>query len=445
MQQQLEGGLILRSLSEGVPSDHANIATFYSETFGDAGNDDTIALGEWTRTLISGRHPTTTHEDVWVVVDPAKDEQIVSAVLLIPQIWHYGGIPVGVGRVELVATHKEYRRRGLVRAQMEAAHQRSAQLGHLMQSITGISHYYRRFGYAMAVELGARASLPLFSIQPLPDDQTPKYTLRLATVYDAEQLAAWDSDHAGKGGLTYPRSADVWRFELTGRHDDEVYKLYTHLIERAETGESVGYIVLRASKEEKFFPVMSYVVGDQASYLETFDDVMRGAKTFAEEFYRDMPKFMPDMILFDTGIHEAVDQIIQGTSGGRVLPDTYAWYIRVADIPAFIQQIAPVLEARLRGSGANAYTGSLKIAFGDLTGVEMTFERGKIVDVVSRLFDLYEGDVRFPYHSFLNILFGHRTQEELYHIFPESHANAKARVLLKALFPKQRAWLFALG
>src|SRR5689334_7311388 len=118
MHQLLDGGLILRSLSEGHASDKENIAKFYQDTFGEAGEDTPIALGEWTRTLVSGRHPTVTDDDVWVVVDPVKDDQIVSAVLLIPQTWQYDGIPVGVGRVELVATNKEYRRRGLVRAQI---------------------------------------------------------------------------------------------------------------------------------------------------------------------------------------------------------------------------------------------------------------------------------------------------------------------------------------
>ena len=36
------------------------------------------------------------------------------------QTWTYGGVPFEVGRPELVATHPDYRRRGLVRAQFEA-------------------------------------------------------------------------------------------------------------------------------------------------------------------------------------------------------------------------------------------------------------------------------------------------------------------------------------
>jgi len=58
-----------------------------------------------------------------------------------------------VGRPELVGTHPDYRRRGLIRAQFKIIHQWSAARGHAMQAITGIPWYYRQFGYEMALEL----------------------------------------------------------------------------------------------------------------------------------------------------------------------------------------------------------------------------------------------------------------------------------------------------
>ena len=55
------------------------------------------------------------------------------------------------GLPELVGTHPDYRRRGLVREQFEVLHRWSKERGHLMQAIAGIPYYYRRFGYEMAV------------------------------------------------------------------------------------------------------------------------------------------------------------------------------------------------------------------------------------------------------------------------------------------------------
>ena len=58
------------------------------------------------------------------------------------------------GLPELVGTHPDYRRRGLVREQFEVLHRWSEERGHLMQAIGGIPYYYRRFGYEMAVYMG---------------------------------------------------------------------------------------------------------------------------------------------------------------------------------------------------------------------------------------------------------------------------------------------------
>ena len=138
MLKQLKDGLILRSLSEGYASDREQLPDFYA-SINTAGESDHVQDGirHWTRDLMSG-HPTTTPEDIFVAVDPTKDDMLVSATLLIPQTWRYENIDIAVGRPELVATHADYRSRGLVRVLFDAIHERSAALGHQMQAITGI-------------------------------------------------------------------------------------------------------------------------------------------------------------------------------------------------------------------------------------------------------------------------------------------------------------------
>jgi predicted N-acetyltransferase YhbS len=444
MRRELADGLILRSLSEGVASDFERLPKFYQATFGEAGEEDSIALGQWTKTLISGRHPTTTADDVWVVVDPAKDDEIVSAVLLIPQTWQVEDVPIGVGRIELVATNKEYRRRGLVRALIDAAHQRSAELGHVMQSITGISNYYRRFGYAMAVELGIRTTIPFFAIRDLPEGETPTYALRRATVDDAAKLSAWDAAYAPRYPLSYPRDEATWRFELAGRHADEVWMPYVFIIVDQE-GQELGYVLMRAVKESTWFACYSWVMNEHGSLINVYMDVLRGIKAFALDFYREIEKPLPDAVYFAADLPEMFDDLVMATGGGRLNTALYAWYLRVPDLAAFIQHIRPVLERRLANSPAHGHTGTLKISLYNLTGLELTFEKGKLTKVQHRAFELYEGDVGFPDHTFLNLLFGHRSQMEIMHLYPEAGANPMARALLPVLFPKKRAWLFPLG
>jgi len=89
----------------------------------------------------------------------------------------------------------------------------------------------------------------------------------------------------------------------------------------------------------------------------------------------------------------------------------------------------------------NRFTGELNIGLFDLNRIQIVFEAGKIKDVLIVEITKVSSDTAFPYHTFLNILFGHRDWRELTHILPEVYANRKADMLLTALFPKMRTFL----
>lgn len=444
MRRELRDGLILRSLSEGHESDRTGIGPFYMDVFGDSGHPAPEELDVWSKDMMSERHPSMTLDDLWVVVDPAQKDRIVSALVLIPQTWRYEEIEFGVGRIEIVATHKDFRSRGLIRALMDTAHERSAQLGHIVQGITGIPHYYRRFGYAFAVDLGGRSAVNLDAIGELKEDQEPKYTLRPATDADVPQLVAWDRYYADECLLSHVRTEAMWRYELHYRSPDAPFYIHLHVIVSAD-GEDVGYIAWTAHPSRNFMGVMSYIVGEKASYVDTFEDVMCGIRAFTERFYAQRPENKPTRIMFDGGVTSTMDTLIERTPSGVARETIYAWYIRVEDIAGFIRKIAPVLERRLVRSGANRFTGTIKIGFYDLTGLTMLFENGCIKDVTHGELFQNDADAAFPYHYFLNVVFGHRTVKELNHILPECYADRTAAVVLGALFPKKRSWLMAMA
>src|SRR5438105_15467391 len=84
------------------------------------------SVAAYTRDLMSTAHPTCGPSNFSIVED-RRTGNIVSSMCLIPQTWTYAGIPVGVGRMEIVSTDPAYRRRGLVRVQFELWHARSAE------------------------------------------------------------------------------------------------------------------------------------------------------------------------------------------------------------------------------------------------------------------------------------------------------------------------------
>jgi GNAT superfamily N-acetyltransferase len=435
MQKNLNDHLILRSLSEGFQTDKDNLPQFYMNVFKEE-DEDYELIGEWVKELISGHHQTVTADDTWVVVDSSKQDMIVSALFLIPQTWRYEDIELPVGRVEIVATHVDYRRRGLIRELIAVAHERSQSLGHIMQGITGIEHYYRRFGYAMAIDLGSGAQLPITSIPKLKADETTRFTLRPATNDDLPNIEKWDAYDRRDGGLSVIRD---WHYEINQRFPNTPIKLQVYIIESID-GEDVGFVAVHMDQFYRAIGVSRYIIGTRSSYYDTFDDVLRGIKAHADKFYATLPddKY-PIKLRFDNAVSPSVYALISTTDNGLIRDLVYSWYIRVDDMPAFIKHITPVLESRLAGSSMNRFSGTFKVSFHKLHGICMTFKDGKITDVTTTELTQYEGDTALPYDTFLNIVFGHRTRKELTYILPEVYANRKADLLFEALFPKVRS------
>ena len=132
------------------------------------GGTPEIWLKNWTRDLASGRHPTTGAGEFTIVVDERDENRIVSSSVLILQTWRYEDIAFGCGRPEMIATHPDYRRRGLVRAQMALMHEKCSDRGDLVQAITGIPWFYRQFGYEMAIDLGGGRRMAMATHEALP-------------------------------------------------------------------------------------------------------------------------------------------------------------------------------------------------------------------------------------------------------------------------------------
>jgi GNAT superfamily N-acetyltransferase len=436
MQKQLPNGLILRSLSEDYSSDRDCLPDFYA-SINTANETEYVKEGLrlWVRDLMNG-HPTVTPDDMLVIIDPAKDDMLVSATLLIPQTWCYEDIAIQVGRPELVATHPDYRNRGLVRALFEAIHERSESLGHQLQVITGIPHFYRQFGYTMAVELGQHAVFQLSALSDPAPDYKPAYTLRPATPDDIPSISRWNAYFGRERLLTDAYTPGELHYEITGRHSGYFPHTDYQVIVDAE-GQSVGYLTMLSSLGDPYaVRCIAYVVGDQASYLATFNDVMQAIKSWAMHRY----SYCPAMLAFGGGVHDALDRLIDRSPGGLIRRRESAWYIRVPDTIAFLKTITPVLERRLEGSGAHRYTGELRIGFYDLKGISFQFEAGRVIDIIP-ISGKDDYDVSFPWHMFWNVVFGYRTCDEIFAILPEVRANPKATVLLEALFPKKKSWL----
>ena len=239
MPRDLGDGLLLRW---ATPDDAEALARFNLKLHSDNPDEPEMGLYHWVHDLMRGDHPTTNAGDFTVVVDTNADNRIVSSLNLISQTWAFDGIPFGVGRPELVATLPEYRRRGLVRIQMEVVHALSASRGELVTAITGIPWYYRQFSYEMTINLGG--SRQLFWARPGNSEKVAEepYRIRPATAEDIPLLGELYRTHLGNSLITRPRDEAQWQYEMFTTHPESFWVIKPQLIETLE-GRVVAYVL----------------------------------------------------------------------------------------------------------------------------------------------------------------------------------------------------------
>ena len=134
---------------------------------------------------------------------------------------------------------------------------------------------------------------------------------------------------------------------------------------------------------------------------------------------------------------------------GRDLPSVYApyaWYLRVPDLPGFVKHIRPALEQRIAASVAAGHSREIKISF-YRNGLRLVLEEGRLVTIEScKPTPEDEGIAAFPDRTFLQILFGYRSFEELKHAFADCWCDSEeVRALLDILFPKKLSDVFPLA
>jgi predicted N-acetyltransferase YhbS len=438
---ELGGGLFLRQATAADTEalvDCNGAATGNWET---GEPDEGTAI--WTRDLLEGRHPNVSPGDFTVVEDTSSGA-IVSSICLISHTWTLGGIPVGVGEAQLVGTRPAYRRRGLVRAQFGVVHRWSAERGQKVQIVSGIPWYYRQFGYELALGLGGgRTGFP--STVPALEEKPEPYRVRPASEADLAFVARL-YEHAAKRSMVASRMSEAeWRYELLGKSANRPKRLQWQIIETA-VGEPVGYLAHAGG----WFPTLAvpmYHLLPRASWLAVTPSVMRYLRARLPS--PAAPEAAPAgtrgaSFTFELGTEHPVYALFSDC-----LPLEHragAWYVRVADLPDFLRHIAPVLEERLAESSVAGLTGTVEISF-YRNGLRLEFEQGRLTHVERWVPEHPNfGDARFPELTFLQLLFGHRSVQELEYAFADCGAEtSEARVLLNALFPKQPSAVYAVA
>ena len=433
--RDLGNGLILRHASK---RDAAALADFNARIHGTEAAD-ARRVAAWTRDLLAKPHPTLTPND-FTIVEETATRRIVSSLNLIPQTWTYEGIPFGVGRPELVGTLSEFRGRGLVRAQFEEIHKWCESRNMPVQAITGIPYFYRQFGYEMALDLSGRRFGFEANVPQLKKGEREPYHIRPAQMDDLRFVASLYTETQKRYAVSCLRGPDTLAYELNvqSRQSSDHFDLF---IIEDNRGRRIGYLQHARFLNWAAATAAGYELKPGASWLDVTPSVVRYLWKVGGQMARREGKVRTSFGFMLGADHPAYEAIGDNLPAVR---NPYAWYLRVPDLPGFLCHIAPALEKRLAESLACGYSGELKIGFYS-DGVRMIFQRGHIKDVLPWKYirGKDEGDAAFPDLTFLQLLFGYRSLDELRFAFKDCYyEHSTARVLLNALFPKRLSDVF---
>jgi len=430
--RDLGDGLILR---HSTSADGQKLFDFNSRIHSENPEKPDERIGQWARDLVEKPHPTFGAGDFTIIEEQATG-RIVSSLNHISQTWTYDGIPFKVGRPELVGTLPELRNRGLVRIQFDEIHRWSVERGEMVQAITGIPFYYRLFGYEMCVDLdGSRSGFEM-NLPKLKEGESEPYLIRAATEADIPFLSEVYAYASRCSLLATVRDEALWRYDLNGRGTRSIQRLTWKIIDHAGTGAPIGYLAHPDYSWSVSCPVIAYELKPNASWQDVTSSVVRYMWDVSKAICESDGNIRSAFTFALAGSHPVYEVMRDNLPRIR---QPYCWYLRVADLPGFIRHIAPVLERRLAESLIPGFSGDVRLSF-YRSGLRLGFESGRLslVEPWQPGPKENEGEIAFPDLTFLQLLFGHRTLDEL----KQSRADCwwdgdRTRLLLTTLFPRK--------
>lgn len=409
-----------------TPDDRAALADFNARTHGALLGNASRPFEAWSLDLTSNKHPRADIDNFLIVPDARGG--ILAALCMIPQTWTYGDCEISVGRIELVGTDPKRRGQGMVRRLMkEVESQAQAQEIDLL-CLTGLPGFYRQFGYEYALPFAFGNRL----LAPEATEPRPTLTVRSARLADAEEISRL-ANRAGRrrGRISVLRQPADVAWEIDGQSRESQIRLELAVgVDRAGRIEGVIGYLPRLIDGDLWVGVLE-ADPERSAHASFFDAALHYLRARQAELgARNI------LLQLWAGPTHPIDR---WAPPGRL---GAAWYLRVLDLPSFLNKVSPAVSAQLRHMGDP----DAQRVYIDLftSGFTLDVSEGRVKAVPERLAGAHT--VTFPGQTFLQLLFGARSLTELEDSYPDCRAShATAAAMLDRLFPRAPAFVWPIA
>jgi hypothetical protein len=410
--RDLGSGLALRSVASD--RDVERVAAF-----------DALIHGADTEPTWRAWMTTHPHADRngWLFVEERATGRVVASLCLLPWRLRFCGVELRAGEMGVVGTLEEYRGRGLQRVLNGRFDELLRAGGFDLSHIQGIPYFYRQFGYEYAAPLEAWWRLEQHMLAAA--DQAPAYLCRPSTPDDLPALVRLYDEAVAALEVAAVRDEAGWCYALGPA-------LAT------ETAAETWLVVDSAGVPASYFRIARHGFGDglivsEGSTIQP--DAALAALHAIGRLARERGKPFVRLNLPDGHALVAAARSL-GVYDGHA----YAWQVRLPDPAALLRKFAPVFERRLADGVFAGLTRELVISLYRET-FTLRFEAGRLTSVTP-VPPVRSAHLRLPPPLLAPLLLGHRTLDEIGHMYPDASAAADARPLVDVLFPRLRAWLY---
>lgn len=401
------------SVRRATRSDIDRVADFNSSVF-------RPSVGLMARALMSGARPQTAPEH-FVVAE--CDGQIVSSLCCLLQQWRLDGAVLDVGQLELVGTHPDFRRLGLIRTQMDTFNQILCANSCSLSVVQGIPGVYQRLGYDYALPLKGGVRLWPGQIPPFEDSDV---VVRPAGSDDLVAMARLYDAEAETMMLSGVRSLELWQYQET-QHPEAEHAYETYVLDR--NGTVSGYFRLRRRTKSADIVIREICVQSFNQLLI----VLNWAKQRASRQDANAA------IVLQISESHRVARATSYLGGEQLVP--FAWQVRVENWPNLLRAIAGVLESRLRHSMFEDWRGVVSMQIEDVGKLVINIENSSIAGI-EVCGEAATWDVKTRPGLMAQLVLGCSSVQELMSRHPDFEMKVRAWPLIDTLFPKRPSFVY---